>query len=335
MTPLAPHVTAFLRERLPLQRGASEHTCDSYAHAYRLLFEFASAHFTVTPSDLQLEQIDADLVMAFLEHLESTRKNGVATRNARLSASKSFFRFVEHRVPAALDQSRRIRAIPLKKTMTPLVTHLSMEEMQAVLNAPAVTTRLGIRDRAMIHLCFSGGLRVSDLVTLPLAALVLHHQPSVRVMGKGRKERRLPLWKQTAADLRAWLTVRGDVDAREAFLNARDGPMTPSGFEHVFRKHARTAGERCPSLVAKNVSPHCLRHTCAMMILAATGDIRKVALWLGHEDMQTTQIYLRADPAEKLEAINAVVPPSLKRTRFRPPDKLIAALRGDRLSGVI
>lgn len=326
MTPIAPHIAAFLQERLPVQRGASEHTCESYASCYRLLFEFASERLKVTPSKLHLEQIDPNLVMDFLEHLEAERKNTAATRNVRLAAIKSFFRFLEHRVPSLLEQSRRIRAIPNKKTDTPLVNHLSLDEMKAILNAPDVSTRSGIRDRAMMHLCFAGALRVSELVSLPLTAFTAEPSPTIHVIGKGRKERSLPLWKQTAADLRAWLAVRGDAHAPELFLNARGNPMTRSGFKYMLRKHTEAATGDCPSLRDKNVSPHTLRHTCALVILQATGDLRKVSLWLGHGDMQTTQIYLRADPTEKLDALNDVVPPELRRGKFEAPDKLLALL---------
>lgn len=326
MTAIAPHITSFLRERLPVQRGASVHTCDSYAYAFQLLFQFASRRLKLKPSDVQLEQIDAALVMDFLEQLETQRGNSASTRNVRLAAIKTFMRFCEYRVPSMLEQSRRILAIPLKRTAQPLIKHLSMAEMQSVLNAPDLRTRWGIRDRAMLHLCFSAGLRVSELVGLPLTGLNLQPTPTIRVLGKGRKERALPLWKQTAADLRAWLAVRGEPRAPELFLNARAEPMTRSGFEYVLRKHVQSAVESCPSLHDKRVSPHVLRHSCAMMLLQATGDLRKASLWLGHANVQTTEIYLRADPTETLEAIEAVIPPSLKRGRFRAPDKLIALL---------
>jgi integrase/recombinase XerD len=225
-----------------------------------------------------------------------------------------------------LEQSRRILAIPQKRTDIPLVSHLSMDEMHALLDAPDLRLRLGIRDRAMLHLAFAAGLRVSELVGLPLGALSLQPTASVRVMGKGRRERVLPLWKQTTTDLRAWLAIRGEALAPELFLNAQGGPMTRYGFEYVLRKHVHTASQTCPSLQHKQVSPHVLRHTCAMMILQATGDLRKVSLWLGHADMQTTEMYLRADPTDKLEAIGRVIPPQLKRGQFRAPDKLIASL---------
>lgn len=328
MTPIAPHITAFLRERLPLQRGASPHTCESYAYAFQLLFAFASARFKVTPSQLALEQIDASLVMDFLADIESGRGNCARTRNTRLAAIKSFMRFVEHRVPSVLEQSLRVLAIPTKKTTTPLIRYLSVAEMQAILNAPDLHTRAGIRDRAMLHLGFAAGLRVSELVGLPLSAVTLQPAPAIRVMGKGRKERSLPLWKQTASDLRAWLAVRGNVAVPELFVNARGESMTRKGFTYLLDKYTETARQCCASLKDKHISPHALRHACAMMMLQATGDLRKVSLWLGHAQMQTTEIYLRMDPMEKIDAIEKVTPPTLKRGRFTAPDKLIAVLQG-------
>jgi integrase/recombinase XerD len=329
MTPIAPHMSAFLRERLPLQRGASDHPCDSYAYAFQLLFQFASKRLQTMPSALALEQLDAPLIMEFLHSLETERHNSPRTRNARLVAIKSFMRFLEYRVPALLEHSRRILAIPAKKTETRLVHYLSIEERQSLLHVPDLQRRDGIRDRAMLHLCCAAGLRVSELVSLPLPALAFSPTPSVRIVGQGRKERTLPLWKATAADMRDGLAVRGDTPALELFVNARGLPMTRSGFAYILQKHVKTAAQACASLQKKRVSPHVLRHTSAMLVLQATGDIRKVALWLGHEDIQTTEGYLRADPTEKLAALDAVVPPTLKRGEFRVPDKLIALLHSD------
>jgi len=187
MTPLAPHITAFLRERLPVDRRASEHTCDTYAHAFRLLFQFAATRLSRTPSQLYLEQIDATMVLAFLQYIETERKNGPVTRNGRLAAIKSFMRYIEYQVPSALDQVRRILAIPFKKTDTKLVAYLTLEEMQAILNVPAPHTRFGIRDRAMLDVCFVAGLRVSELVGLKVEDVTFEPQPSVRILGKGRR----------------------------------------------------------------------------------------------------------------------------------------------------
>ena len=326
MTPLAPLITCFLREHLPVSQGYSPHTCEAYAHAYRLLFAFAAQRFKTTPSRLCLEQLDAALVLDFLAHIEAQRGNGAATRNARLAAIKAFMRYVELKVPSALNQALQIHAIPSKRHDQPLLQHLVMEEIRAILEAPELSTRLGLRDRAMLHLCFAAGLRVSELVELPLSGLSWQRPPSLRVQGKGRKERCLPLWKETAADVRAWLSVRGEVAVPELFVNAQGAAMTRAGFEYVLDKHVTQAAERCPSLKDRSVTPHQLRHSCALLMLQATRDIRKVALWLGHADVRTTEIYLRIDPSEKLEAVEAVLPPGLRRGKFKAPDALIASL---------
>ena len=327
MTPIAPHLTAFFQHRLPVERNVSGHTSDSYAYAFKLLLEYASKQYKVRPSQLDLEQLDAPLVVSFLSHLEIARANRASSRNARLAAIKSFMHYVEYRVPSAIEQIRRILAIPPKKTETRLVRHLTMEEMQAILNAPEPTRREGIRDRAMLHLCFAGGLRVSELVGLRLTDITLQPYASILVHGKGRRERSLPMWKVTVAAVRAWLAVRGTALAPELFLNARGQPMTRSGFEYVLGKHVEIATKSCPSLSTKRVSPHVLRHTCALTVLQATKDLRKVSLWLGHAHMQTTEMYTRADPSVKLEALEATIAPELRSGRFKTTDKLIALLK--------
>mgnify|MGYP001573232361 CR=1 FL=1 len=327
MTPIALHITIFLQQRLPVERGASDNTRESYAYAFKLFFEYASKSLKVTPSELHLEQLDAPLIVNFLHYLETARGNGPNSRNIRLAAIKSFMHFMEYRVPTALEQIRRILAIPAKKSDTRLVRHLTVEEMQAILNAPEPTNRDGIRDRAMLHLCFAGGLRVSELVGLRIDDLNLQPLASILVHGKGRRQRCLPLWKETTSALRAWLAVRGKVLAPELFLNARGEPMTRSGFEYILGKHAHAAAKRCPSLSTKRVSPHVLRHTCALTVLQATKDLRKVSLWLGHANMQTTEIYTRVDPSVKLEALESVVAPKLRSGRFKATDKLIDSLR--------
>jgi integrase/recombinase XerD len=338
MTPLAPHLTSFFQERLPRERHVSTHTCDAYANAFQLLLSFAARRLRSRPSKLSLEQIDAPLVLAFLDDLERTRGNSPRTRNARLAAIKSFARYVEYRVPACADQVRRLLAIPLKKTDQPLVAYLTREEMQAILDAPDPRRRDGVRDLAMLHLAFAGGLRASELVGLRREDLELRPEPVVHIHGKGRRERVLPLWKTTTTAMRAWLNVRGDTLCPELFVNGRGGPLTRDGFAYILSKHVTAAMIGTPSLKKKRVSPHVLRHTCAMQTLEATHDVRKVALWLGHANIETTEMYLRADPTAKLEAIDAVLPPGLRRGRFRAPDKLLASLHPSRdhsrLSGV-
>jgi site-specific recombinase XerD len=326
MNLIAPHIEAFLREHLGRHRGVSQHTCDSYASCFQLLFEFAAKKLKVAPSALTLGRLNAELISAFLENLEDVRRNSPETRNIRLAAIRSFFRFLEHRQPTALEQIRRVLAIPYKKTNTRLLPYLGKKEVQALLDVPDPATRKGIRDRAMLHLAVCGGLRVSELTGLRTEDVELSSM-SILVHGKGRRERALPLWKPTTTALRAWLAVRGEVATPELFVNARGRPMSRWGFAYVLKHHAKAASLNCPSLSKKQISPHALRRTCAMIVLQATQDIRKVSLWLGHSNLSTTEVYTRADPTEKLEAIEAVVPPHLRKGSFRPPDKLIALLK--------
>jgi site-specific recombinase XerD len=296
----------------------------------RMLLSFASKRLRTQPSSLMIEQLDVALVLAFLDDLETTRGNGARSRNARLAAIKSFARFLEYRVPSCVQQAHGLLAIPSKKTDERLVGYLTREEMQAVLDAPNPRARDGMRDRAMLHLAFAAGLRVSELVGLRLDDVTFQPQATIHVRGKGRRERVLPLWKTTAKALRAWLALRGSAQCPELFLNARGGPLTRDGFEYILARHVSAASATMASLKSKRVSPHVLRHSCAMHTLEATRDIRKVALWLGHSSVQTTEIYVRADPTAKLEAIEAVLPPALRRGRFRAPDKLLASLRPSR-----
>ena len=327
MNALAPYLETFLREYLPRDRRVSPHTAETYAYAFQLLVCFAAERLKTAPSSIHIEQLDAPLILQFLDHIETQRHNLPQTRNARLGAVKALFRFLEYRLPSSLDQVCRIKAIPIKKTDEKVIDYLTHDEMQVLLDAPDPCTRVGIRDRAMLHLAFAAGLRVSELVGLQREELTLYPHPSVHVRGKGRRERDLPLWKETLVALRAWLAVRGENAAPELFLNANGQPLTRSGFEYVLEKHVATATQKQPSLASKRISPHVLRHSCAMHTLLATHDIRKVSLWLGHATLQSTEIYLRADPTEKLEALAAVLPPMLRRGRFKAPDKLLAMLK--------
>jgi site-specific recombinase XerD len=327
---LAPHLTYFLQERLPRERDASRHTCEAYADALRLWVVFVAKRHRIAPSAIRVDHLESSIVLAFLDHLESERGNSARSRNARLAALKSFVRFLEYREPSCLEQTRRILAIPLKRTDERLVAHLSPDETRALLDAPDPSTREGIRDRAMLHVAFTAGLRVSELIGMLVDDVSLRPDPAIRVRGKGRRERLLPLWKETGTALRAWLAIRGPVSCPEVFTSARGQPLTRAGFEYILSKHVATASRFHASLKKKRVSPHVLRHTCAVHTLRATRDIRKVALWLGHANQQTTEIYLRVDPHDKLDAIESRLPPQLRRGRFRAPDKLLDLLRPKR-----
>jgi integrase/recombinase XerD len=333
MTTLAPYMSSFLREHLPKERRASPHTCEAYAHSFRLLVGFAASRLGVRPYRLEVEQLDAPLILAFLEHIEADRGNSARTRNARLAAINAFFRFLQYRLPSCLDQASRIHAIPMKKTDEALVGYLTRDELQALLDAPEVRAPSGIRDRAMLHLAFAAGLRVSELVGLRLDQLDQPTLSTIHVLGKGRRERVLPLWKETASALKAWLARRPATKEPALFLNALGRPMTRSGFEYILAKHVANAARSQPTIGSKRVTPHVLRHTCAMHTLQATRDIRRVSLWLGHASLQSTEIYLRADPTEKLEALATTSAPMFKPGRFRAPDKLLALLNSVSRSG--
>ncbi len=327
MTALAPHLAAFLRDHLPRERNVSPHTVTTYANCFALLVRFAANRLKRRPTDLTIEDFDPELIIAFLDHVEDARKNSPRTRNARLAAIRAFFRYVEYRVPVCLDLALRIRSVPTKRADTTLIDYLTRDEITALLDAPDPRSRLGTRDRAMLHLAYAGGLRVAELLSLQMQDLPQRSLATVHIVGKGRRERVLPLWRETQASLRAWLAVRPQCQAMEIFLNANGVPMGRDGFAFRLAKHVATAAKKQPSLLGKRVTPHVLRHSCAMHTLAATGDIRKVALWLGHASIQSTEAYLRADPEEKLQILAAHGSPTVKPGRFKPPaDPLIMML---------
>ena len=334
MTPLAPLVTAFFRQHLAAEKGVSKNTITSYSYTFKFLCRYVSGRVGKSPSELSLEDLDAPMIRDFLEHLERDSGNTARTRNLRLTAVRSFMKYVEYEVPSALEQIRRILAISNKRTDERLINHLTKEEMKTILDAPNPRTRTGLRDQAMLYLGFAAGLRVSELVGLRLDDIELDGPyPSILVLGKGRRQRRLPLWKEATRTLRAWLAVRGNAPLPEVFLNVRGEALTCSGFSYILKKYVQMALPASPGLSKKRVSPHVLRHTCAMNSLHATRDIRKVALWLGHSSLKSTEVYLRADPTEKLNAIESALPPDLRRGVFQVEDRLIAWLSDQKLCG--
>ena len=315
MSDLARPLALFLREHLPRDRGASRHTIESYVVSFKLLAVFAARRHKVRPCQLEVGHLDTTTLLAFLDHLEAERNNGVRTRNARLSAIKSFFRYLEFRHPECLDLAAQVHALPQKKGDLPPVEYLNHAEVQALLDAPATDTVTG--------------LRVSELVGLALEDLKTPELDSIRVMGKGRRGRVLPLWKQTRTALRSWLRVRPNGTDRHLFLNAFGTGMTRRGFAKRLALHTETAGRTMPSIAGKTVTPHSLRHACALNTLEATGDIRQVALWLGHASLQSTEMYLRIDPANKLDILSARQPPNLRKGSFDGvQDELLAMLGG-------
>ena len=327
MAELASPLAKFLREYLPRDRGTSRHTVESYALCFNLLAVFAADKHGIRPCKLEIGHLDLETILMFLEHLETDRGNSVSTRNARLAAIKAFFRFLEFRYPGYLDLAGQVREIPTKKGKVPLISSLDRTETRALLDAPDPGTVTGIRDRAMLCLTYNAGLRVSELVGLALEDLKMPTLDEVHIIGKGRRERILPLWKETRSTLRDWLAIRPNSTDRHLFLNAMGTGMTRRGFAKRLVVHVQTATQTAPSISRKSVSPHLLRHACALHTLEATGDIRKVSLWLGHSSLHTTEMYLRADPADKLDTLESWRPPSLRKGTFKGvQDELLAML---------
>lgn len=314
---------------MPRDRSFSPYTIDSYFGSLLLFAVYAAGRLGVQPSALLLKQISADLVLDFPDHLETERGNSVRTRNARLTALKSSLRYLEYREPACHELSRRVHAIPEKCGEVTLPHWLDRDEIQAVVDAPDIGTASGARDRAMLHLAYSAALRVSELTSLTTYSLSHPHLNTVKVMGKGRRERVLPLWKETRTALRCWLDIRPEVHVNHLFPSARRKPMSRHGFAHRFDLHAAAAKAAVPSIGDKRITPHVLRRSCAMHTLEATRwNVYYVSLWLGHESMASTELYLRGNTAEELKMFDANVPPTIRKGAFKgAQDKLLRVLR--------
>jgi site-specific recombinase XerD len=326
VTALAPTLEAFFTQRLAGQLQASPHTIAAYRDTFRLLLHHARARTGKKPSQLDLADLDAPAISAFLDHLEHDRGNAIRTRNARLAAIHSLFAYAALSHPEHAALISRVLAIPPKRFDRALVTYLTSAEVSVLLAAPDQATRHGRRDRALLQLAVQTGLRVSELTALRRADVHLHAGPYVRCTGKGRKERITPLTTPTAAVLRAWLREQPGDPASPLFPGPRGRPLTRSAIEHMVTRHASTAAARSPSLAAKQVSPHTLRHTAAMQLLHAGVDTTVIALWLGHESTETTQIYLHADMTLKEKALARTTPAGTKPGRYQPPDPLLAFL---------
>jgi site-specific recombinase XerD len=328
VTALAPSLQAFFVERLGAQRNASAHTVAGYRDTFRLLLRFVSETKGVAPAKLMMEDLDAPLVGAFLDHLEEHRGVSAKTRNARLAAIHSFFRFAALRHPDQAELIRRVLAIPPKRVARPLVSYLNAAEIAALLDAPDSTTRLGRRDRALLLVAVRTGLRVSELAGLRRADVALGPSAAVTCMGKGRKHRTTPLDAATAKALRGWMEEIPAESSRPLFPGPRGAPLTRDAISRVVSRHATAASATCPSLATKRVTPHVLRHSCAMQLLEAGVDVAVIALWLGHESIRTTDIYQHADLGLKERALAKAASPSTPWKRYRPTDTLLAFLEG-------
>jgi integrase/recombinase XerD len=326
VTALAPTLEAFFTERLAAQRRASGHTIAAYRDTWRMLLAFASRRAGRPPSRLDLADLDAPAIAAFLDHLEKDRGNSTRTRNARLAAVHSAFSYAALRHPEHAALIARVLAIPAKRADKALVTWLTEEEVTALLAAPDRATRAGRRDHAMLHLAVITGLRVSELTALTRSDLHLGAGPHVTCHGKGRKQRATPITATAVTNLREWLRELPGQPAQPLFPGRSGSPLSRDAVERRLSLHAATATARCPSLAGKKISPHVLRHTAAMRLLHAGVEVSVIALWLGHEQTETAGIYLHADLALKEKALARTTPPGTSPGRYRPPDPLLAFL---------
>lgn len=327
-TSLAPLLERYFTHRLMQQRQASPHTISSYRDTFRMFLKFTYRHLHVPPSRITIEQIDVSTIMAFLNNLEQEHGICARSRNLRLTAIHSFFRYIAYELPTHAQQIQQVLAIPSKRFTRTLVGFLARPEIEALLATPDCRTWPGKRDHAFILTAVQTGLRLSEMTGLKQEDLLLDAGAHVRVIGKGRKERCVPLAKPTVSVLKIWLLEPQRGQNNLLFPNARGQRMTVHGVQYLLNKHRDVAAKTCPSLVNKRVTVHRLRHTMAMDLLQAGVDRSVIALWLGHESVETTQMYLEATLAMKEQALEKVTPIDGKLSRYKPDDQLLHFLNG-------
>jgi integrase/recombinase XerD len=322
---LGPLLQAFFAEHLLKHKRVSLHTIAAYRDAFRLLLVFLRETTGTDPAVLSLSDLDAPRILAFLDHVETQRHNRPRSRNARLAAFRSFFRFVATREPESIALTSRVLAIPTKRIERPLIGFLTRPEIEAILAAPDRATWAGRRDHALLLMLYNTGARVSEVARLKCSQVEFGPSVCVQLHGKGRKQRSVPLWTKTAKVFRSWLCEVGPGNAL-AFPNARGGPLSRDGIAYIIERAAITARQHCPSLREKHLSPHVIRHTTAMHLLQSGVDLSVIALWLGHEGLETTHGYIEADLATKERALAKLSPPATTIARFRPDDALLGFL---------
>ncbi|HVA61579.1 MAG TPA: tyrosine-type recombinase/integrase [Mycobacteriales bacterium] len=326
MSALAPALQAYFTDRLIGQRAASPNTIAAYKVTFRLLLGFISQRTGKTPSSLAIADLDAPTIAAFLDHLQTERHNGAATRNNRLAAIHSLFAYLALNYPEDAATIQRVLGIPAKRTERNLRTYLTEPEVDALLAACDQASWTGRRDHAMFALTIQTGLRISELISLTCQDLTLAAGAHVHTVGKGRKERRTPLVTSTKTIIKSWLAERAGAPADPLFPTATGRGLSRDAVERRLSRTLTVAGRTCPSITAKHATMHTLRHTAAMRLLQAGNDITVIALWLGHEQIGTTNIYLHADMTLKQKAIDRTRPTGSRQGRYRPPDTLIAFL---------
>jgi integrase/recombinase XerD len=327
MTTLAPLLQRFFTDRLTRQRQASPATIAAYRDTFRLLLQYLQDTIGTQPCELDLDDLDADRLLGFLDHLQHDRGNSARTRNQRLAALRSFFRYAAFAEPGHLEQIQRVRAIPQKRYDKALISYLTDDEVGALVNAPDSTTWVGRRDRAFLLLAAQTGLRISELLSLNRADLTLGVGGYVHCQGKGRKERAVPLTTKSRTEMKRWLREDSTQPQDAAVFTTRSGRrLSRDAIERRITKHAATASIICASMAVKHVTAHVLRHSCAMRLLHAGVDHTVIAMWMGHEDLRSTQAYLHADMTIKERALARTNPIDTKYRRYHPTDPLLAFL---------
>jgi site-specific recombinase XerD len=323
---IAPHLQAFFADYLSQQKRLSPQTIISCRDTFRLLLTFLRDQTGLEPSALRIADVDAPAVLSFLEYLEQQRGNSVRSRNIRLSAIRSFFRLVALRDPDSIGIATRVLAIPVKRGDKKIVGYLTRPEIQALIAAPDRSRWTGRRDHTFLLTLYNSGARVSEIITLKRDQVGFGVTTFLQLTGKGRKERVIPLWSETAQVLKTWFRELGESVDRTAFPNARGKPMSRHGMDYLLQQAVQRATDSCPSLATKTISPHVVRHTTAMHLLQAGVDIATIALWLGHESIDTTHMYLEADLAMKERALEKLEPIESEWRRFRADDPLLEFL---------
>jgi integrase/recombinase XerD len=323
---LGPHLQAFFTEHLTHHKRVSRQTLASMRDSFRLLLEFLRLRSGIEPAALQLTDIDAKAILAFLDHLEQHRGNSIRSRNVRLSAIRTFFRYVAVRDPDRLGQVTQVMAIPVKRQEKKIIRALTREQMDAILAVPDRMQWSGRRDHALLLTMYNSGARVSEMTSLQRNQVHFGASTFLELHGKGRKERTVPLWPHTARVLQAWFHELGSKCGRVAFPNARGQALTRHGVDYLLKEAARAAAVKHPELKGKRISPHLVRHSTAMHLLQSGVDISVIALWLGHESIETTHIYIEADLATKERALAKLTPAEGTVPRFKPTDSLLAFL---------
>lgn len=327
-TPLGPILQEYFMERLINQRHASSRTVAAYRDCFRLLLSFAEHQAHRRPADLALEDLRAPLILKFLDHLEKQRHNSIRSRNARFAAIRSFMHYAAYKAPQALSTIQSVLAIPMKRFDRPLVGFISRAHIETIVAAPDVTTWTGRRDRVLFATMYNTGARVSELTGMRAGDLILENSSAVRIRGKGRKERTVPLWSDTVKQLRRWLRETHAAAEQPVFPNRTGGCLSRTTVAERLQLAVEVAAQRYPELLKRHISPHTFRHSIAMHMLQAGVDITVIALWLGHESPSTTHMYVEADLAMKERALGSLQQPKTGPIRYRPPDRVLQFLQG-------